>query len=80
MAAHARGEKLPTAIDLHHRLNAIKATEFPWMYGVSKCAPQEALHNLDLAYRNFFRRCRQGAKRKGFPNSNPVRGASDHLL
>jgi len=39
----------------------------PWMYEVSKCAPQEALRNLDRAYANFFRRCKQGAKRTGFP-------------
>ncbi|MGO8946539.1 MAG: RNA-guided endonuclease InsQ/TnpB family protein, partial [Ktedonobacterales bacterium] len=29
----------------------------PWMYQVSKCAPQEALWNLDAAFSNFFRRC-----------------------
>ena len=27
------------------------------MYEVSKCAPQEALRNLDAAFANFFRRC-----------------------
>jgi putative transposase len=27
------------------------------MYDVSKCAPQEALRNLDVAFTNFFRRC-----------------------
>ena len=37
------------------------------MYESSKCAPQEALRNLDSAYRSFFRRCKSGAKRKGFP-------------
>jgi putative transposase len=28
---------------------------------------QDALRRLDLAYRAFFRRCKQGARRKGFP-------------
>ena len=65
--ARERGEKNPTAIDLHRALNAVKATDFPWMYEVSKCAPQEALRNLDRAFDNFFRRCRSGAARKGFP-------------
>jgi len=37
------------------------------MYDVSKCAPQEALRDLDVAYKNFFRRVKQGAKAKGFP-------------
>ena len=48
--------KRPTAIDLHKQLNALKPTDFPWMYEVSKCAMQEALRDLNTAYRNFFRR------------------------
>jgi putative transposase len=47
----------PTAIDLHRELNALKKTDVPWMYQVSKCAPQEALWNLDAAFAHFFRRC-----------------------
>jgi transposase len=47
----------PTAIELHRELNALKKTNIPWMYQVSKCAPQEALWNLDAAFTNFFRRC-----------------------
>jgi len=46
--------KVPTAIDLHKELNGLKATQFPWMYEVSKCAPQEALRDLDAAFTNFF--------------------------
>jgi putative transposase len=70
-AAYRAGEKVPTAIDLHRRLNALKQTDFPWMYEVSKCAPQEALRNLDQAYAHFFRRVKEkkaGQKVKvGFP-------------
>jgi putative transposase len=47
----------PTAIALHRELNALKKTDVPWMYQVSKCAPQEALWNLDAAFQQFFRRC-----------------------
>lgn len=54
--AYENGEKSPKAIDLHRRLNALKQTEFPWMYEVSKCSPQEALRNLDQAYDNFFKK------------------------
>ena len=50
-------KKSPTAIALHRELNALKKTAVPWMYQVSKCAPQEALWNLDAAFTNFFRRC-----------------------
>jgi putative transposase len=59
--------KCPSAIDLHRELNALKKSELPWMYEVSKCAPQEALRNLDTAYAHFFRRCalKQEGKLKG---------------
>jgi putative transposase len=56
-------KKRPTAIDLHRELIALKKTQVPWMYDVSKCAPQEALWNLDAAFTNFFRRC--GLKKRG---------------
>ncbi|HEY6411434.1 MAG TPA: transposase [Ktedonobacteraceae bacterium] len=46
-----------SAMELHRELNAQKKVQFPWMYDVSKAAPQEALRDLDKAYRNFFRRC-----------------------
>lgn len=46
--------KNPTAIDLHRELNRLKPVKVPWMYASSKCAPQEALRDLDRAYRNFF--------------------------
>ena len=69
--AYRAGQKVPSAIDLHRELNALKKTELAWMYGVSKCAPQEALRNLDQAFARFFRRVkekRSGKKVKvGFP-------------
>ncbi|HAI22065.1 MAG TPA: transposase, partial [Clostridiales bacterium UBA8153] len=48
-------------------MHALKQTDFPWLYEVSKCAPQEARRNLDRAFQRFFRRCRNGAKKKGYP-------------
>jgi putative transposase len=47
----------------HKELNRLKQTEFPWMYEVSKCVPQEALRDLDRAYQNFFTNLRK-RKRK----------------
>ena len=71
MEAYRNGEKVPTAIDLHRELNLLKQGELSWMYAVSKCAPQEALRNLDQAYALFFRRVKEKkAGRKiqaGFP-------------
>ena len=54
------------AIEQHRQLNALKPSEFLWMYEVSKCAMQESLRDLDKAYRNFFRRVKNGEK-PGFP-------------
>jgi putative transposase len=61
--AYAATGTSPSAIDLHRELNALKQTELRWMYAVSKCAPQEALRNLDRAFAHFFRRCQR--KREG---------------
>src|SRR5690349_7446719 len=55
---YAKGAKTPTAIGLHKELNALKKTDFPWMYEVSKCAPQEALRDLEKAFKNFFKKCK----------------------
>jgi putative transposase len=54
---HKSTKQSPTAIELHRELNALKKTQVSWMYQVSKCAPQEALWNLDAAFAHFFRRC-----------------------
>ena len=47
------------AISLHRDLNALKKTApdeggIPWMYEASKAAPQEALRDLDRAFKNFL--------------------------
>jgi transposase len=60
------------AMELHRELNDLKQRDLPWMYDVSKAAPQEALRDLDQAYRNFFRRVRLKKEGKwkgklGFP-------------
>jgi putative transposase len=70
--AYKKGEKVPTAIDLHRELNKLKKTELSWMYSVSKCAPQEALRHVDKAYDNFFRKVKLKKQGKfkgkvGFP-------------
>jgi len=56
-AVYEQTGKTATAIDLHRELNALKKQDVPWMYEVSKCAPQEGLRNLDTAFSQFFRRC-----------------------
>lgn len=63
---YKRTGKSSNAIEQHRQLNLLKKTEFPWMYEVSKCAPQEALRDLQRAYENFFRRLKAG-ENPGFP-------------
>jgi putative transposase len=59
-------QKSTSAITQHKELCAIKQDQFPWMYDVSKSAPQEALRNLDKAFQNFFKNIKQ-SKKPGFP-------------
>lgn len=68
-------ERFTTAITQHKELNALKKSEFSWMYEASKCAPQEALRNLDKAYSNFYRGLREH-KKVGFPKFKK-KGAHD---
>jgi putative transposase len=64
---YEQDKKSTNAIEQHRVLNNLKATDFPWMYEVSKCAPQEALRDLDRAFKNFFRGIAQGVV-IGFPS------------
>ena len=57
------GEK-PSVYKLKRKLNAIKQQEFPWMYDVTKCAVDSGFRNLDRAFKNFFRRCKNGKVQK----------------
>jgi putative transposase len=79
IAAFEANEKTPTAIDLHKELNGLKKNELAWLYESSKCAPQEALRNLDKAFDNFFRRVqlkKQGQLKGkiGFPKFKSKKG------
>jgi putative transposase len=63
---YAETGKSGNAIDHHKTLNRLKQDDFPWMYEVSKCAPQEAMRDLDIAMKNFFDGIKAGS-RVGFP-------------
>ncbi len=51
---YAAKEK-PSAFSIKKELNSIKSEQFPWMYEVTKCAPEAALADLGAAFRNYFR-------------------------
>ena len=55
----AAGEK-PSANKIKKQFNKIKRKEFPWVYDVTKCAPEAAFADLGTAFSNYFRRKKQG--------------------
>ena len=57
-AAHRADPSLPQPNEaaLRRALNRRKRAEFPWMYDVTKCASQEAVIDLGMAFRAFFRK------------------------
>jgi len=73
-------DKFTNSKKLHKELNLLKKTEFSWMYEVSKCAPQEALRDLENAYNEFRKKWRLGFgfpkfKKKGKRDSFRLTGA-----
>ena len=59
-------KKSTTAYTQHKDLCKLKDSLYPWMYESTKCAPQEALRDLDKAFKNFFRGIKTGQK-IGYP-------------
>ena len=68
--AHEAGEKI-SVYELKKLLPIMKQTdEFGWMKEVDSTALQNAVINLDKAYKHFFCRVKNGEK-AGFPRLNP---------
>jgi len=69
-AAYEADKTSLNAISLHKLLNSLKPTVYPWLYEISKCAPQEALRDLDKAYKSWWRRLSEGkrGKKAGAPH------------
>ena len=64
--------KFPSAIDLHKKLNAEVKPEKEWFYQSSKCAPQQALRDLDNAWKRRLKVKGSGApkRKKKFVNDH----------
>lgn len=57
----------PSAYDLIRRITQLKRTEdFGWLAEISKQVPQYAIHNVEKAFQNFFRRLKSG-RNPGYP-------------
>ncbi|WP_287279223.1 MULTISPECIES: transposase [unclassified Okeania] len=71
-------KKRPSAITLHKRLVAEVKSINPWYYEVSKCAPQQALRDLEKAFKNFLTIPKRGFpvfKKKGRKDSFYLEGS-----
>jgi len=56
------------AYALKKEITKLKYTEeYSWLQDISKSVPRVALMHLEKAYKNFFCRCKNGEKGKGFP-------------
>jgi len=64
---YGNGEK-PSAYKLKKQFNAIRREQYAWSYEVSKGCVDTGFRNLDTAFRNFFRHCKNGNVKKGYPN------------
>jgi len=65
-AAYEQGRKTSVMAE-KKRLNAIKDDIAPWLREMPYVVLQCAFDDLDAAYRNFFRRVKQGDAKAGFP-------------
>jgi putative transposase len=72
LEAKERGERIPSAVDLHKDWNEWKRKHAPWWVEVSKCAPQEAFRDLERAVRNW----REG--RASFPRFKRKKALADN--
>lgn len=65
-AWEVNGKMFSTA-ELMRHLTLLKKTSCGWLYEVSNPALQQVIRDQDKAYTNFYRRCKTGEAKKGFP-------------
>lgn len=63
---YAKQKKSLSRFELQPRLLQLKSENI-WLKEVNSQTLLSALLNLDTAFSNFFRRCKQGANKKGYP-------------
>lgn len=68
-SAYSKDKTKITTFELSNQLTQLKKTkEYIWLKEISSWVPIYALQNLNSAFKNFFRNCKQNKKgKKGFP-------------
>jgi putative transposase len=61
--ARADGKRVKMK-DLKAEYNKIKGEQFPWVYEVTKCAPEQAFADLSQAFSNYWRMKEEGTQPK----------------
>ena len=61
--ARAAGKRVKLK-DLKAEYNKIKGEQFPWVYEVTKCAPEQAFSDLGQAFANYWRMKKEGRQPK----------------
>jgi putative transposase len=61
--ARAEGKRVQMK-DLKAEYNRIKGEQFPWVYEVTKCAPEQAFADLGRAFANYWRMKEEGTQPK----------------
>lgn len=59
--ARAEGKRVKMK-DLKREYNRIKREQFPWVYEVTKCAPEQAFVDLGQAFENYWRMKEEGTQ------------------
>jgi putative transposase len=57
--ARAEGKRVKIR-DLKAEYNRIKGEQFPWVYEITKCAPEQEFTNLGQAFDNYWRMKKEG--------------------
>jgi putative transposase len=57
--SRSQGKKVKM-LDLKAEYNQIKGAQFPWVYEVTKCAPEQEFANLGQAFDNYWRMKKEG--------------------
>ena len=60
-------QKSISKTDCNNYCNRELKKEYPWLKEVDKFALTNSIYDLDTAYKNFFRRLKQGSDKLGFP-------------
>ena len=77
---HEGKERFTDAMKQHKLLNSLKKTDFPWMYEASKCIPQEALRNLEQAFKQYNQDNKRVQKTKRKPRIGKPKFKKKHKV